>query len=267
MVLMNEKITVDQIEKMLWEMTGYKADQSQVDAFKVLVQTLALEKAGFWKKAPVELVEEHVATLVTLARQLLDTGGRMRLHPEGQLDVPENPVATRADVEALGRKIIDIDAHLQDFQTTNVAVPEPLMVQNPAALYLAKLLQDQPMQQLADDDDRIAQWELDLIREQEKRQLDAADEITQLTEGWDDPPVLDEETREAVTEALTPRRKRAKAVTVVRKRRPAADLNPDGTLTCMNCGEAKKTSEYFRNKKSKTGFETRCRTCRSAKAA
>jgi hypothetical protein len=260
MVLMNEKITVDQIEKMLWEMTGYKADQSQVDAFKVLVQTLVLEKAGFWKKAPVELVEEHVGTLVTLARQLLDTGGRMRLHPEGQLDVPESPVATRADVEALGRKIIDIDAHLQDFQTTNVVVPEPLMVQNPAALYLAKLLQDQPMQQLAIDEAETF-FEEDEDPAKVLAAFDAGEKFATA------PPVLDEDTREAVAEALTPRKRRAKAVTVVRKRRPAADLNPDGTLTCMNCGQAKKTSEYFRNSKSKTGFETRCRTCRSAKAA
>src|SRR5271155_341354 len=116
MVPMNEEITLDAIEKFVWEVSGFRADASQNDAVRVLIEAYAAQMSGLWKKAPTPLVESHLSTLNTLARQLLDTGGRMRLDRAGQLDVAEDPVATRADLEALGRKVVVLAGTVQSLK-------------------------------------------------------------------------------------------------------------------------------------------------------
>lgn len=273
---MTDEITLDAIEKLLWEVTKFQIDQAQVDAFKVLVESRVSQQAAHLAKATPEVVQAQLATLTALARQLLDTGGRMRLDPAGQLDVSENPVATRADVEALGRKLLSLQDAVQALARHGEADNADFFagIREMQARALADMVareeaEGQPVAELP-------QWEADLlagkiptIGEQREADLVAAKLPAIGKTGIDalrgDPgfadvvaanePVLDEETREQVARALKP------------KRRKLIELNPDGTLTCTQCGVAKTTGNYFRNTKSRLGYETKCRSCRSASKA
>lgn len=110
--VMNEEITMDRITGMLHEITGFKADASQIDAVRVAMEAYAARLAQSYASAPSELAEAHLNSLVSLASQLLDTGGRMRLDPSGQLDAADAPLATRADVAGLAGAISTMrDSH------------------------------------------------------------------------------------------------------------------------------------------------------------
>lgn len=293
MTFMNDEITIDAIEKILWEITKHDIDQTQVDAFKVLIEARVAQQSPLWKKAPNEIIEAHLATLVTLARQLLDTGGRMILDRAGMLDVQDNPVATKADMEALGRHVVALDGTVREM----LAVPATTAAVE-ATEVLATGLADEVAQLRADfaaatavftDErppaDKMPQWEIDLLNGKASTVIDpelllTVDEAETFFE--EDEPVekvveafergekfvtkkpgkktaptrvLDDATRELVTQALGRKRK-------------GTTLNDDGTLTCLSCGVAKPTDSYFRNSKSRLGLETKCKECsRRVKAA
>jgi hypothetical protein len=279
---MNEEITLDAIEKLLWDVTKYQIDQAQADSFRVLIEAHALQLSSLWKKAPTEVIEAHLATLITLARQLLDTGGRMRLDPAGQLDVADNPVATRRDMEALGRKVVSLADTVKALQAAPAKDDSDLAGRlSDLRAMVAELtsktivLDDPAPKAFTDREGRVAagqfprfpgeleqpllQWEAELLAgqlptvEQERAagRLPAAE--VPAADAYDQ-PLLDEPTREQVRAALP-------------GPKPKSELNADGTLTCSSCGIPKSTTAYFRNSKSRLGFETKCRDCRSAKAA
>lgn len=101
---MTEVITIDRIMSFLYESADFKPDQTQVDAVKVMLESYALNLAKSMG-APQALLDAHYDTVTALGTQLLDTGGRMRLHRDGMLDDPSSPLATAEDVRLLGAAV------------------------------------------------------------------------------------------------------------------------------------------------------------------
>jgi hypothetical protein len=137
-----------QIEKALWELTGFSGDQTLVDGVMTLMDTYAIGLSDLLSETPTPVVEAYLHTLVQLAEQILDGGVAVR---------PDRPV-TSASTAA-----------------------------QPAAF----------------------------------------------------------------PGAPAPR--------------PGTFFNPDGTITCRGCGQAKDPGEGFSNdKQARTGKKSICRTCDSA---
>ena len=116
---MTDEITISDIEKFAWEASSFSWDQSQVDALKVLVETRVAQQVSLWQDGTTGSLASYVETLTALARQLLDTGGRMRLSADGQLDAKSHPLATRSDVEALGLKVVALASVVEDLWGTD----------------------------------------------------------------------------------------------------------------------------------------------------
>lgn len=115
---MTEVITRDEIQKALWDWA--QLDQTRADAIMAMIDGWKLEP---WTG------DDIGSLLAALLGQLLDTGGRMRLDPAGQLDAPDNPLATRADVEALHKALrapakgsADVSELTNGVHATSVAV-------------------------------------------------------------------------------------------------------------------------------------------------
>jgi hypothetical protein len=69
------------IEKALWELSGFSGDQTQIDGVMVAIDTYAAGMAALLAGAERPVSEAYLHTLITLAEQILDSGGRMRLVP------------------------------------------------------------------------------------------------------------------------------------------------------------------------------------------
>lgn len=67
------------VERALWTFTGYKGDATAIDGLLTIIDAYALGQAQAMAESAPAVVTAHVHTLVTLAEQLLDTGGRMKL--------------------------------------------------------------------------------------------------------------------------------------------------------------------------------------------
>jgi hypothetical protein len=77
---MNTKTAVlsrPRLERALWEFTDWKGDQSAIDGLLVVIDTYVLSQAQALLDAPLHLAEGQVHTLVTLAEQIIDTGGKL----------------------------------------------------------------------------------------------------------------------------------------------------------------------------------------------
>jgi hypothetical protein len=79
----------------------------------------------------------------------------------------------------------------------------------------------------------------------------AAAEVTRMTEGWDSEPPLPDWERDLLD---------ANALGV----RTAGEHTE---VYCRGCYRWKDSGLFFRNRKSRTGYESKCRECRKAKAA
>ena len=69
------------IEKALWELSGFNGDQTQIDGVMVAIDAYAAGMADLLSKTDGPVGGAYLHTLVTLAEQILDSGGRMRLVP------------------------------------------------------------------------------------------------------------------------------------------------------------------------------------------
>jgi hypothetical protein len=234
---MNEKygneITRDQIEKMLLEATGFKGDTAALDAVFVVIETWAAQMAEGLSAAPSVVREAHLHLLVQQAELLLDSGGRLAMASQ----LSENVIFLAGLTEGMSQRIDGIDDRAK------------------AADEITRMTEGW------DDQPEIAPWELEIIEKP------TADEVVT--------PVLTEPERDILAdwEAELLAGKLPTVADVMPKRRakaPAIENTPAGPmLQCTGCGQKKKANaeNFFRNSKSSTGFESRCRTCRSARAA
>jgi hypothetical protein len=67
---MGDKVTRQDVERAIWQLTDYRGDQVAVDALLAVIDAYKLS----------DYADEDVAhLLLTMTTQILDTGGRMRL--------------------------------------------------------------------------------------------------------------------------------------------------------------------------------------------
>lgn len=72
-------ITAADVEKAIWELTGWQGNSAAVESLLVIINAYA---AGLGvAQAPDALRESWYHSLVVMAEHLLDTGGRMRMVP------------------------------------------------------------------------------------------------------------------------------------------------------------------------------------------
>src|SRR5215472_9778198 len=71
------EITRNQIEKMLWEATGFQGDSAHIDAIMAVVDTYAAQQSEALSASPPALRESHYHLLIQQAELLLDSGGRL----------------------------------------------------------------------------------------------------------------------------------------------------------------------------------------------
>jgi hypothetical protein len=119
-----DRVTIDKIVKMFWEVSGHKADATQTDALQLLLEGYAAQQALAYKDAPTQLIESLLNSLHHQASQILDTGGRMRLSPYGALDAKDEPLALAADVEMVDRKVARLHSALNEMLTAQVQMNE-----------------------------------------------------------------------------------------------------------------------------------------------
>lgn len=87
---MNETITRDQLEKALWEWSGFHADAASTAGLMVVIDAYAATLAKDLNAAPSGVIAAYLHTLTLQAELLLDTGGRVHLAPAPE--VPPEPV-------------------------------------------------------------------------------------------------------------------------------------------------------------------------------
>lgn len=71
------------VERAIWELTGYTGDAVAVDALMLVIDTYAAGMAEAIAGVPVTRRSDLYHVLVTYAAELIDSGGRMRLVPKG----------------------------------------------------------------------------------------------------------------------------------------------------------------------------------------
>lgn len=197
---MTEKITRDQVEKLLWEVTGFRGDATQMDAMMLAVEAWAVDMAGCLAAAPETLRESHLHLVVQMGELILDSGGRL--------------AATQrlADqVQVMQGQLQSLTVQVQSLVTTVIAMSAGVPDR---------------------EEGEVPAWERDFLARQ------AADEHTRLSR--------EIELHEA---------------TMVELGEPAAAVI---LLECRSCGLAKTSDHFFKNSKSRTGYETKCRECRKA---
>ena len=89
---MNEYISRDALEKALWEWDSFSGDSAAHAALLAVIDTYAASQADLLRTHPTPLVESYLHLLVTLAEQLLDSGGRVKLVTErNRLEIAVTP--------------------------------------------------------------------------------------------------------------------------------------------------------------------------------
>lgn len=230
---------------MLWEVTGHKIDASQMDAIRVAVMALVAQEADLWRNAPTPLVESYLGTLNTLASQLLDTGGRMRLHPEGQLDVPA-PWATRDDLKALDSRLkVLAEAATASMGGEERQLDALRLIENKIVMMLEDLRHPAGLQEIMD----ALRADPSVLIKRTSPQVPIPDMPVWEREVLSAPAVPEPDDAE-------PQKKKRVLV-------PKAGnfVNTDGTITCRVCGKAKQTSDYYKDKHGATGFKSACKEC------
>lgn len=95
---MNENIiSRDALEKALWEWDSFSGDSAAHAALLVAIDAYAAGQADLFRTHPTPLVESYLHLLVTLAEQLLDSSGRVKLVTE------RNKLEIAPDLESPGK--------------------------------------------------------------------------------------------------------------------------------------------------------------------
>jgi hypothetical protein len=302
---MNEPISDDQIHQMLEEWTAYTHDRSQVDAMFLIFTDWAIGKSSALAETADEVLKSYLFENHLLARQLLDTGGRMRLDPEGQLDARDQPLATADSQESIRRELRAIHASVNKILAAGV----------PQAGSDEILRQQDRLSERLDGlfravSDRIADALSDMAAGNRPGQARiealaaALDALGDRIEVWQDQAAIQLETLTGTVLALQPEpgpsltevldREAADAEAVAEadeelatladweqeliegrlltigdlltpqwypKAKPGCFYNPDNTITCRDCGQAKAPEQYYRDKSMATGRKSQCKDC------
>lgn len=87
-------ISRERVEKALWDFTEYQGDASLIAGLMVIFDTYAASQAAALVDAPAPVLDAHLHTLVHLAEQLIDTGGKLALPDPAEPPVLALPAVT-----------------------------------------------------------------------------------------------------------------------------------------------------------------------------
>jgi hypothetical protein len=98
----NAGISRADVEKALWELTGWHGDQVVIDGVLLVMDAWIATSAEALANSPASFREGYYHALVTAAEAILDTGGRLRL------SVPETePVLRAGAVDDLAARLAE----------------------------------------------------------------------------------------------------------------------------------------------------------------
>jgi len=213
---------------MLMEATGFRGDVAVIDAVLVVVEAWAAQMAEGLSIAPNAVREAHLHLLVQQAELLLDSGGRIAQ----AVALAEHVTFLAGVTEGMSSRIDGIADSLQA-PPWMVASRETIDAYQQAS----NEIHESESVLTGPDRDVLADWEAELVR----------GELTGVQLAGKLP----------ITETVKATR---------RKPAPLIEETDDGPmLVCTGCGRSKPATRefFFRNSKSSTGFESRCRACRS----
>lgn len=257
-----KKITLDDIEKMLWHVTGFHGDAVEMDRIRVAIEAYALQMSPLWKKAPTELIETHLAVLNSLASELADASGglgSMGQKIEQLLQgLSQHQVLHEREDHQLAAAILRWNERLDALDSSDTvtaglqAIEDRLNVRLDALTSTVLALKSPPPKPygavVTDEVIRARDERQQALRALIAEQAAAAEEAV---------VVLPAETREHVKRVLEPK--------------PGCYVNPDGvTITCKTCGKPKRfsddpaMSEFYKDKQAATGFKSSCKKCEQA---
>lgn len=225
---MNEKMTRDRFEKLLWEATEFRLDAAQMAALMLAAEAWAIEMAGGLTTASPTLREGHEHLVVQMGELILDSGGRLAA-TQKLADKVEALTSPREALTGLLGEVQSVNAQLKALTKTVLAreAPRPLPAYEPLPA---------PREAMV---------------EEVQRTLAAAELAFQ---------------EELAATGKIPRKVAEDMMTPQVREEVAAVLHPQtqSTVHCNTCGEDKPVSHFFKNSKSKSGYESKCRTCRSS---
>lgn len=247
-------ITRDRIEQALVELTGYRGDQAAIDAFMVIFDTYALAQAEALSVTPAEVRRGYMHLLMQQAELLLDSAGRLPL----TMDLAEHV----SQLTGLTSGLISRSSELAD----QVAALSAEIGMATRRAWDA-LVRDELLADLGGSGDRIPD------SPPGSNHVSATEAHVSGVEGHVSAvaghgSVLSEAVKQEVTAKLPVK------ATAKRKQKPRAyrapQEGPGGvvTLHCTgDCGRDLPAASFFRNSKSPSGYESKCRDCRKARAA
>lgn len=258
------EITRNGVEKALLEFTGFKGDQAVIDGLMVVIEAWAVQQAEGLAASPGSVREGHVHLLVQQAELLLDSAGRLQL------------ASTLAEqVKFLTGLTDGMQDRMQDLadKVAEIAGKQEMISLAPPEPVATETLQGW----LDEDDGKMPGWERELIERQladripgdqpwpvREDPVSVPEDSGSVTEADASDRILDEIFAEikAEAEAAPPR--------VIKHRKPAPmpfERDGDVLLHCGGCERDKPLTEFFLNSKSASGYESKCKSCRKAKAA
>lgn len=94
-------ISRDDVEKALWQVTGWQGDQAAIDGVMVVIEAWNASATEALTRSSDSFRNGYYHALVTMASAILETGGKMRLVPPGA-----EPVLRAGDVDELAAAIV-----------------------------------------------------------------------------------------------------------------------------------------------------------------
>jgi len=120
-----EPISTAQVEKALWELTGFTGDQTVIDGILVVLHAWAAAQAEELAKSSERFRDGYYHSLTLLAEAVLDTGGRMRLvPPEAQPVLHAGQVDELADILIAKLGVATLEATQADQSILDLAERE-----------------------------------------------------------------------------------------------------------------------------------------------
>lgn len=217
------------IEQMLHELTGFKRDSAEIAGALLKLDAYAADMTFALSEAPTPVIESYLHLLYQQSELLLDSGRSIRRLEETGLQLAE----TVTELSESVRKLAD-DLSSHDHPYYDRPVADDRFVLTDAERAVVRQTLDAEVREI--EAQEIPQWERELLDEQARRQDAEMDQVIS----------------DAADEALGVR----------------VAGQGDEEVYCRTCEQWKGSANFFRNTKSKTGYESKCRTCRrAAKAA
>lgn len=217
-----ERVTRSAIEQMLHEMAGFNADATDIAAAMVVIDTYVADQA-FLMGGTSPLIESHLHLLMQQAELLLDSAS--------------SAARLRSDISELQQIILRTTASLEA-AVTAASLPDPVIELTDAQR------------------EEVSQWEADLRTERAFEFY--AEPVNQEPAG----PARKRKTKPKPELEPVPQ---WEADLLAEQARGIREDPAMGTqVFCRHCGEWKAATpgNFFRNSKSQTGWESKCKACR-----